>query len=131
MDASNLKPLDFQTLPIQALQPLHAALDPDFNDKQRELLEVIYIGLTNTAAASVCTPQVLAEAAMAVLVQMSHVLGSGAIYVGKLENVRLARLGRAIRANFNGRNHAQLARKYGISEVRVRQILNPTKPKKD
>ena len=129
MEANHIKPIDVQTLSMQALQPLHEVLDPDLNHDQRELAEVIFIGLSNSAVAQVCTPHVVAEAAMAVLVQASHVMGGRAYYIGKMENLRVARMKRAIRANFNGRNHAQLAREHGITEMRVRQILNP-KPRK-
>lgn len=129
MDASNFKPIDIQTLTMQVLQPLHSALDPDFSDKQRELAEAIYIGLINSDAAQACTPAALAQAAMAVLVQLGHDLGGQTYYLAKLGNLRVAKMNRAIRTNFNGRNHAQLGQEHRITEVRVRQILNPTKPK--
>ena len=130
MDIISLKPLHLETLSMQTLAPLHAVLDRDFNEKQREFAEVIFLGLVNSEAARTCAPNVLAEAAMAVLVQMSHDLGGGAVYVGKLDNVRHARMCRAICTKFKGNNHAQLAREHGISEMRVRQILSTNQPKK-
>ena len=130
MDIISLKPLHIETLPMQALAPLHAVFDRDFNDKQREFAEVIFLGLMNSEAAKTCAPHALAEAALAVLVQTSHDLGGVAVYVGKLENVRQARMYRAIHANFTGNNHKDLALEHGISEMRVRQILSTNQPKK-
>ena len=130
MDIISLQPLHLENLSMQALAPLHAVFDRDFNDKQREFAEVIFLGLMNSDAAKACAPHALAEAAIAVLVQMSHDLGGGAVYVGKLENVRQARMYRAIHAKFTGNNHTELAREHGISEMRVRQILSTNQPKK-
>ena len=129
MRATDIKPIDLQTLPMQALQPLHEALDPALSDKQRELVEAVFVGLTNSAAAQACTPRVLAEAAVTAFVQVCHVLGGGQFYMTKLENLRRGRMNRAIHAGFNGRNHALLAREHGITENRVRQILNPKSTK--
>lgn len=130
MDIISLQPLHLENLSMQALAPLHAVFDRDFNDKQREFAEVIFLGLMNSDAAKACAPHALAEAAIAVLVQMSHDLGGGAVYVGKLENVRQARMYRAIHAKFTGNHHTELAREHGISEMRVRQILSTNQPKK-
>lgn len=109
MDIISLQPLHLETLSMQALEPLHAAFDQDFNDKQREFAEVIFLGLMNSGVAKACAPHDLAEAALAVLVQTSHDLGGVSVYVGKLENVRQARMYRAIRSKFNGCNHTELA----------------------
>ena len=125
MDIIDIKPVDLQTLSMQALQPLHDALDSGLNGKQRELAEIIFIGLINSAAAQTCTPDILAKTAMAVFVQVSHDLGGQQFYVSKMDNLLRDQMNHAIRAGFNGRNHAQLARKHGISDARVRQILNP------
>lgn len=130
MDIISLQPLHLETLSMQALEPLHAAFDQDFNDKQREFAEVIFLGLMNSGVAKACAPHDLAEAALAVLVQTSHDLGGVAVYVGKLENVRQARMYRAIHASFTGNNHKELALEHGISEMRVRQILSSNQPKK-
>lgn len=130
MDISTFQPIDIKTLTMQDLQPLQAALDPDLSEKQRELVETVFIGLINSAAAQFCEPDVLAQAAMAAVFQMGHSLGGQAYYVAKIENLRHAKKVRAIHASFNGRNHAQLAAAHGISEMRVRQILAAKRSKK-
>lgn len=129
MDAHSFKPIDLQDLPIQALQPLYAVLDPDLNANQRELAELIFIGLSNCHAAPGNEPHNVAQAAIAAVLQVSHVMGGRSYYIGTLQNLRVARLNRAIRDGFRGNNHKQLAREHGITEMRVRQILS-TKPKK-
>lgn len=130
VNANHIKPIDMQTLPIQALQPLHDVLDPDLTSDQRELVEQFFVGISNSPVAQACTPEVIAMAAVTVMEQISHVLGGRAYYISKMENLRLARLKRSIHSKFTGNNHRELAREHGITTMRVRQILNWQQPKK-
>lgn len=123
MDITTYQPIDIQTLTMQAFAPLHAEIGPDLTEKQREFVETIFVGLSNSAAAGSCSPTELAQVAMTVMLQVGHSLGGQTYYVTKVENLRLARKNRDIHEKFNGRNHAQLATAHGISEMRVRQIL--------
>lgn len=127
MDICAVTPVFIESLPKAALRSLHDAFDLDLSDKQRELAEVIFLGLTNGPAARKCSERELAHSALVVLAQVAHDLGGGTYYITRLSNVRMAKMRRAIHARFNGRNHAQLAREYGVTEMRVRQILS-TKP---
>lgn len=124
MDIETYQPLDIQKLTLQAFEPLHALFDPALTEKQRELAETIYMGLINSAAARACSAAEIAQTAMAVLFQVGHSCGGQTYYVVKVENLRLAKKYRAIRAKFSGRNQADLAAEFGLSEMRVRQILS-------
>ena len=49
--------------------------------------------------------------------------GGEGIYVPKAEKVCRAARDRAIRSEFNGANHRELARKYGLTVVWIRNIV--------
>ncbi|QTD46162.1 Mor transcription activator family protein [Ottowia testudinis] len=123
MDATLIKPLRLETLPADALDALKRETDPAITPKQRELAESIFVGLINSPAAERCTKDVLAQAAIVVLIQLSNDLGGFNYYITRMGNLRAAALRRAIHAAFTGRNVAQLARQHGLTDMRVRQIL--------
>ena len=55
--------------------------------------------------------------------------GGEGIYVPKAEKICRAARDRAIRAEFNGRNHRQLARKYDLTVAWIRAIVGqPSEP---
>lgn len=122
MDATLINPLRHEMLPADALDALNMEIDPAITPKQRELAESIFVGLLNSPAAQACAPQVLAQAAIVVLVQVSSDLGGFSYYVARMGNLRTAALARAIRKDFKG-DYRVVARKHGVSEMRVRQIL--------
>ena len=64
-------------------------------------------------------------------VEMSHATGGISIYVPKFESVIAAARDRIIIKEFDGSNYAELAIKYGISEVWVRQIINRQRVKEN
>jgi len=59
-------------------------------------------------------------------IKLVQIRGGEAIYVPKVEKVYRAARDRAIRAEFNGGNHRELARKYGLTVVWVRAIVDQT-----
>lgn len=50
--------------------------------------------------------------------------GGEAVYIPKVEKVCRAARDRAIRAEFNGKNHRELARRYGLTVVWIRAIVD-------
>lgn len=65
----------------------------------------------------------LARAALAQLQHLAQQKGGKAIYLAKGMAVYLSARDLALCAEFKGHNHAQLARRYGLTEMRVRQII--------
>ncbi len=57
----------------------------------------------------------------------AHFTGS-AIYIPKGDSIDRLQRDDMIRQDFNGRNHAALARKYRLTEIRIRQIVQPRRP---
>ncbi|MBS0401100.1 MAG: hypothetical protein JSS18_01245 [Proteobacteria bacterium] len=68
--------------------------------------------------------QRLAQQVLAQLAHMAATLGGGAIYLAKGIAVHLSARDREMCAQFRGNNYAQLARAYGLTEMRVRQIVD-------
>ena len=56
--------------------------------------------------------------------------GGEGIYIPKADKVCRAARDRAIRSEFNGANHRELARKYGLTVVWIRSIVgeSPSRP---
>ena len=125
MDVLTFEP---RYLSMDELQPLHAALDPDFNAKQREFAEIVYSGLMTSPLSQSCSTAEIATIAVAVLLQCSHVLGGQTYYFNSLGHLQTAKMRRSILSKFKGNNHLALAREHGVSEVRIRQILKEKKP---
>jgi Mor family transcriptional regulator len=55
--------------------------------------------------------------------RLSQRLGGMQIYIPKFEGLVRAPRNARIRAEFNGRNHRALARKYSMTETAIRDIL--------
>ena len=55
--------------------------------------------------------------------RLARYLGGTHQYFPKFERIQLAGRNRAIRAEFDGRNQRELARKFGLSTRQVREIL--------
>jgi len=65
----------------------------------------------------------LAQQALAQLQHLAAQLGGSAIYLAKGVAVHLSARDRAMCAEFRGNNYFALARKYDLTEMRVRQIV--------
>lgn len=66
----------------------------------------------------------LAQQALALLQHLAAQLGGSAIYLAKGVAVHLTARDRQMCAEFRGNNYVALARKYNLTEVRVRQIVS-------
>ena len=56
-------------------------------------------------------------------VKLSNLLGGTAFYFRKISGLILVLRDEQIRAEFNGVNHKDLARKYNLTEMHIRRIL--------
>lgn len=99
---------------LDALLP--AALTQDMRDVALALFATLLDGGAPAAGA--------ARLAAAQVQRLSDELGGHAVYIPKGLLVRLAERDRAIYAAFNGANYRQLAAAHGITEMRVRQIID-------
>lgn len=60
---------------------------------------------------------------LSLFIDLCYVIGGLSIYIPKFESVVAAARDRLILNEFNGYNYSELAIKYGITEVWVRQII--------
>lgn len=65
-----------------------------------------------------------AHIAVAVVDELRKHWGGQSLYVPQGAGVKRRKRDLAIFAEFNGRNYGELAMKYGVSEMRVRQIVS-------
>ncbi len=106
------------------LAPLTALLDPEYPERLREVAERLYLQLAEEEdVAALLNPPRLAALALAQTERLSTELGGGNFYMHKGTNFRLSRKYRLIWDAFTGSNYAELARKFSLSEMRIRQII--------
>ena len=72
----------------------------------------------------------LAESAVRCVYQLATALGGAAVYLSRgnslTGNVKRVERDGCIKAEFDGCNYRDLARRYQVSEMRIRQIVNAT-----
>ncbi|SEO97868.1 Mor transcription activator family protein [Propionispora vibrioides] len=89
----------------------------------RELLAK-EVRLEDLREAHPATLQAINAIGVPAFVEMSHAAGGCTIYVPKFESVIAAARDRLIIKEFNRKNYTELAIRYDISEVWVRNIIN-------
>lgn len=100
------------------LAPLDAVIDPDYPERLREMATVIYLALRDQDPQ---TPP--ADMAVALTEALSIEMGGGSFYMHKGVEYRMTKRDRDVMREFNGRNIHLLARKYNLTEMRIRQII--------
>lgn len=102
--------------------PLEAAFDPRYPARLREMATVLHMVLVDEGAAPDRAPQL----AIALTDALSIELGGGGFYMHKghvfRQRKELDNRDAQIRAEYRGWNTAVLARKFGLTEMRIRQI---------
>lgn len=112
---------------------LEAHLPAGLTDDMRELAWCLFAALAERdARAGSASPQgpwlavlhTMAQVAVQQLQQVCAQLGGRAMYLPKGLMVFLSARDEQLCAQFRGNNHLALARQYGLTEMRVRQILS-------
>jgi Mor family transcriptional regulator len=89
------------------------------------------VRLEDLQDAHLATLQAINAIGVDAFVELSHATGGISIYVPKFESVIAAARNRVIIREFDRGNYAELAIKYGITEVWVRQIINQQRIKEN
>lgn len=103
------------------LGPLEALFEPGYPESWRELATALYLDLAQPGQLSS-----LPEAARLALAQtrrLASLFGGGTLYIGSGATFEAKAMARRVVADFNGRNLDALARREGVTTMRVRQIL--------
>jgi len=77
-----------------------------------------------------CSPEDAREKALSAAESARRTYQGGAIYVPSMKNQKVRERNRLLLGEFDGHNHTELAQKYGISVMRVYQILKQDKEEK-
>jgi len=111
-------------MPPTVFTALEKECENDFSEKQFEMISAVYLGIINSPELGQLPEDAKAKAAITVFAQLTDFFGGSAYYFSCLDGFLLKKKTESIKKEFNGRNHEQLARKYGITTMRVRQIIN-------
>lgn len=69
------------------------------------------------------TAALVAEIGIEAVIAFHRRFGGGKLYFHKIDTILRKARNRAIREEFDGANHRVLARKYGLTEMQIRNIL--------
>lgn len=69
------------------------------------------------------TARLVAEIGIEAVMLLHRMFGGEAVYFHNVERIERKARNRAIRREFRGANHAELALKYGLTERQIRKIL--------
>lgn len=103
--------------------PLEALFDEAYPERLREVAMHLYTGLIEADELTGLPHEQLARIALDQTELLSLELGGDSFYMHRGHRYRLTLRDRQIAAEFNGRNHHELARKHDLSVVRIYQIL--------
>ena len=108
---------------MAALAPLHALLDPAYPPNLRGIAEILFAQITEDSARPGEPPITPALLALRLTERLSSELGGQHLYIGKGVSFHATLRDREMYARYTGNNTAELARRYSISQMRVRQIV--------
>lgn len=109
-----------------SLAPVLALLDPAYPDNLRTVAEWLFVQAAEDEEPAP-SAQRLGQLALLALRQterLSTEIGGAALYLNKGIRYRATLRDRDMYERFNGRNYDELARAYGLTSMRVRQIIS-------
>ena len=123
MSLSRFTFLEISRIPQSELHPLAAVLDDGYPDIWKGIAEHLYLVLRSSPQLSGVDAEALAHIALAQTYQFAQEFGGDTIYVGKGSFLAAQERKAGIVADFTGTNYKEVAKKYGVSISRVRQVL--------
>lgn len=109
-----------------SLAPVLALLDPAYPENLRTVAEWLFVQAAEDEepAPSAQRLDQLALLALRQTERLSTEIGGAALYLNKGIRYRATLRDRDMYERFNGRNYDELARAYGLTSMRVRQIIS-------
>lgn len=114
-------PRDLTKIPAPVMAVLQTLIPSDWPEVWADLAAVFYVGLLN--ADTTLPHEVLAQIALEQVLAAVEQIGGQQLYVPRGAKRSNSNKAECIRNEFNGRNHAELAVRHGITEMRIRQIV--------
>jgi Mor family transcriptional regulator len=124
MQFTDFKPLDISLTKADELATVALALDSAAPEAWVTVAELAYLVLRASPDLAKVTPTALGLCAAQISYQIAHEIGGQPLYFPKGLRPVKEEKAKAIVAGFTGDNTQELARKHGITGMRVRQILN-------
>lgn len=111
-------------VPATTLAPLEGLFDEAYPERLREIATCLFLELLDAEGlVQLLGVPRLAQLALDQTERLSFDLGGESFYMHRGTRYRLSLRDREIVAEFNGRNQHQLARKHGLSVMRIYQII--------
>lgn len=129
-NADTFEPIDITRMPAAAFQALDDTMPDPIADRVSDVARSMYAVLVeNDKGRSGGEPVNNAQLAFRLVIQLCHDFGGSAFYLHKtpIAQRRRAKRDEAIAAEFNGQNINELTRRYGLTEMRIRQIVKQQK----
>jgi len=116
-------PVDMARLPPDALDPVLTQMDNGAPETWLRVGEMIYLALRASNSLEAVSSEALGRCATEAVYQLVAELGGEPLYVPKGVLSGCHKRDKSIRDEFTGNNIAELAKKHGITPVRIRQVL--------
>ena len=123
MARDRIIPRDLHLFTSAQLQPLESALPPQWPGSWCDLARIFFIGMLNSPGA-VLDPKEMAKVAMEQVRVAARQIGGRNTYIPTCVHIEREDRDESIRAEFDGTNYQWLAAKHGLTENRIRQILD-------
>lgn len=123
MKYSEFEPFDPISVTSEQLALVVIALGPNVPEVWREIAELNFIALRCNAALKHMSDPVIADLSVVLVYQLIASMGGNTVYMANgFKSVR-GEKNVLIAKEYTGNNVRQLARKYRVSDMRVRQII--------
>lgn len=133
-DANTFAPIDITRMSAEAYQPIEAATPASFTDRLSDVARSMYAVLVDSDKERADDrPVDTAQLAIRLVVQLCHDFGGSTFYLHKAPIAQRKRTSRdeAIAREFNGKNTVELMRRYGLTDMRIRQIVKQQRQQQD
>lgn len=124
MQLQKFTPMDISQVPAHELALATASLEENSPKVWIELAEILWVGLRNAQALKDIPDVELSDVVAMQVKQMAFSIGGSGYYIPKGYVFSARAKAAKIAKDFDGKNTQMLARKHGVSDNRIRQILH-------
>lgn len=123
MKFTDYQPIEISAFRADEIAPISKHMDASAPEIWISLAEMFYLRLRANPELAGVSDDALGLCATQAVYQMATDFGGYGVYLPKGVKPKQAEKNKAIAAEFTGHNSQALAKKYGITDMRVRQIL--------
>ena len=122
MDEFDAGQRELQDMSVSEMEPLERLLDDDFPEMWRAMATSLFVFLTDTELAGLNADQ-KARLSIVLTRRLAQDVDGGMRYIPVGFDWKRNQVARAVVEGFTGANVTELARRHGITDTRVRQII--------